>query len=193
MMSFQIITIGTSLGGFYALKTLLGVLPQNFRLPVAVVQHRSAEESDIFAPLLASHLRLPVFEVEDKQEIEGSRIYVCPANYHLLVEPSHFALSTDAPVLHARPAIDVLFESAADSFGEGVVGILLTGMSRDGSAGLRKIKEKGGYTVVQDPSTAEGRTMPQSAISSMAVDRILPIDEIGPFILELCAGQRGAA
>src|SRR5882672_10213165 len=124
MISFQIITIGTSLGGFYALKTLLGVLPQNFRLPVAVVQHRSAEESDIFAPLLASHLQLPVLEVEDKQEIEGSRIYVCPANYHLLVEPSHFALSTDAPVLHARPAIDVLFESAADSFGEGVVGIL---------------------------------------------------------------------
>ena len=193
MISFQIITIGTSLGGFYALKTLLGVLPQNFRLPVAVVQHRSAEESDIFAPLLASHLQLPVLEVEDKQEIEGSRIYVCPANYHLLVEPSHFALSTDAPVLHARPAIDVLFESAADSFGEGVVGILLTGMSRDGSAGLRKIKEKGGYTVVQDPSTAEGRTMPQSAISSVAVNRILPIDEIGPFILELCAGQRGAA
>ncbi|HYR87399.1 MAG TPA: chemotaxis protein CheB [Terriglobia bacterium] len=192
-MAFQIITIGTSLGGFHALKTLLGVLPQDFPLPVAVVQHRSFEESDIFATLLASHLQLPVLEVEDKQRIEGGRIYICPANYHLLVERSQFALSTDAPVLYARPAIDVLFESAADSFADGVVGILLTGMSRDGSAGLRKIKEKGGYTVVQDPSTAEGRTMPQSAISSMLVDRVLPIDQIGPFVLQLCADQRGAA
>jgi len=192
-MSFQIITIGTSLGGFQALKTLLGVLPQDFPLPVAVVQHRSVEESEVFAPLLAGHLQLPVVEVDDKQQIEGSRIYICPPNYHLLVERTQFALSADEPVLYARPSIDVLFESAADSFGEGVVGILLTGMSRDGSAGLRRIKERSGFTVVQDPATAEGQTMPQSAISSMVVDKVLPIDEIGPFVLELCVGQRSGA
>jgi len=189
-MSFQIVTIGTSLGGFQALKILLGGLPQDFPLPVAVVQHRSAEESEVFASLLASHLKLPVIEVEDKQLIDDGTIYLCPPNYHLLVERTQFALSTDAPVLYARPSIDVLFESAAESFGNTVIGILLTGMSRDGSAGLRKIKERGGFTVVQNPETAEGPTMPQSAISSMAVDKVLHIDEIAPFVLELCVGQR---
>ena len=115
---------------------------------------------------------------------------MCPSNYHLLVDRDHFALSTDAPVLHARPSIDVFFESAAESFRGGVIGILLTGMSKDGTAGLQRIKETGGYAVVQDPAAAEGHVMPKAAIDSVAVDKILPLEEIAPFLTALCAGQR---
>src|SRR5437762_11666693 len=121
-MAFQFVAVGTSLGGFDALKTILGALPKEFPLPVAVVQHRSPEASEAFAPLLASYMQLPVIEVDDKENIRDGRIYVCPSNYHLLVDRNHLALSTDGPVLHARPSIDVLFESAAESFRQGVIG-----------------------------------------------------------------------
>ena len=189
-MAFQFVAVGTSLGGFDALKTILGALPKEFPLPIAVVQHRTYEESEAFAPLLASYMQLPVIEVDDKESIRDGRIYVCPSNYHLLVDRNHFALSTDAPVLHARPSIDVLFESAAESFRQGVIGILLTGMSKDGTAGLKRIKENGGYAVVQDPEEAEGHIMPETAIASVAVDKVLLLEEIVPFIIALCAGQR---
>ena len=112
-MAFHIVAVGTSLGGFQALKTVLGALPKDFAVPIGVVQHRSYEDSEPFAPLLATHTNLPVVEVDDKEEIKEGHIYVCPSNYHLLVDGDHFALSTDAPILHARPSIDVFFQSAA--------------------------------------------------------------------------------
>src|ERR1051326_590775 len=161
-MFARFIAIGTSLGGFHALKTVLGALPKDFPLPVGVVQHRSHEDSDAFAPLLAAHTQLPVVEVDDKQEIREGHIYICPPNYHLLIDENHFALSTDGQVLYARPSIDVFFESAAEAFGNGVIGVLLTGMSKDGTAGLAKIKDRGGIAVVQDPAAAEGRVMPEA-------------------------------
>jgi two-component system chemotaxis response regulator CheB len=159
-------------------------------VPVAVVQHRSSEESEVFTPLLSQETALTVIEVEDKEEIQGGHVYVCPPNYHLLVDGGHFALSTDAPVQYARPSIDVLFESAAESMGEGVVGVLLTGMGRDGTEGLKKIKQRGGIAIVQDPDSAEGQPMPRAAISSVAVDKILPLPQIAPFLVELCAGEK---
>ena len=186
MTSFQIVTVGASFGGFEALKVVLGGLPRDFPVPVAVVQHRSRDDSLAFAPLLARHTQLQVIEVEDKEEMQEGCIYVGPANYHLLVERGHFALSADEPVMHARPAIDVLFQSAADAFGDGVVGVLLTGMSRDGSAGLNKIKARGGFAVVQDPQTAQGATMPKAAISSVLVDRVLRLEDIASFLAQLC-------
>jgi two-component system chemotaxis response regulator CheB len=106
------------------------------------------------------------------------------------VECTSFAISTDAPVLYARPSIDVLFESAAESFRDAVIGVLLTGMSRDGTSGLRRIKEVGGYAVVQDPAGAVGLVLPKAAIDSVRVDKILPLEEIAPFLSALCAGQR---
>src|SRR5213080_4464848 len=165
-MRFQIMVAGTSLGGFHALKTVLHGLPKDFALPVVVVQHRSFEESELFAPLLAAYVSLPVVEIDDKQEIKAGQIFVGPSNYHVLIDGDHLALSTEAPVSHARPSIDVLFESAAESFGEGVLAVLLTGMSGDGSAGLKRIKECGGYTLAQDPLTAKGRVVPKVAIES---------------------------
>jgi two-component system, chemotaxis family, protein-glutamate methylesterase/glutaminase len=189
-MDVRIVAVGTSLGGFQALRTVLGALTKDFRVPIAVVQHRSHNDSELFASLLATELQLPLIEVEDKQPISDGHVYICPANYHLLIDDDHFALSADEPVIYARPSIDVLFESAAESFGQSAVGVLLTGMSRDGSAGLRKIKQCGGFTVVQDPATAEGPAMPEAAIASVTVDKILPLEEIAPFLMELCARQR---
>src|SRR5437667_12844527 len=189
-MRFQIMVAGTSLGGFHALKTVLHGLPKDFALPVVVVQHRSFEESELFAPLLAAYVSLPVVEIDDKQEIKAGQIFVGPANYHVLIDGNHLALSTEGPVSHARPSIDVLFESAAEAFGEGVVGVLLTGMSRDGTSGLKRIRECGGWVVVQDPLTAEGRVMPEAAIESEAADRILPLEKIAAFLMDLPVGQR---
>jgi two-component system, chemotaxis family, protein-glutamate methylesterase/glutaminase len=189
-MPFRFVAVGTSLGGFEALATILGGLPKDFPLPIGVVQHRSNEDSDDFAPLLRAKMQLPLVEVDDKEPIRDGHVYVCPPNYHLLVEGDHFALSTDAPILYARPSIDVLFESAAESFRESVVGVLLTGMSKDGAAGLKRIKEVGGYVVVQDPDGAEGHIMPRSAVNTVSVDRILPLQEIAPFLTALSAGQR---
>jgi two-component system chemotaxis response regulator CheB len=192
-MNMEFVAIGTSLGGFEALRVVLGALPKDFYPPVAVVQHRSPEDSEGFAPLLAAYTRLPIIEVDDKEEIRNGHIYVCPSNYHLLVDNGHFALSTDEPVLYARPSIDVLFESVADAYGEGAIGVLLTGMSKDGTAGLARIKENGGVAVVQDPVAAEGRIMPETAIASVAIDKVLPLEEIGPLLTEIRFRIKGIA
>jgi two-component system chemotaxis response regulator CheB len=187
------IAVGTSLGGFEALKTILGGLPADFPTPIAVVQHRSGEDSEGLLHLMEPYVRLPLVEVEDKDQIMDGYVYVCPPNYHLVAERGYFSLSADSPVMYARPSIDVLFESVAESFGNRAVGVLLTGMSRDGTAGLARIKERGGFALVQDPSSAEGHTMPESAIASVAVDKVLPLAEIAAFLVELCAGQRSRA
>ncbi|HEY2382531.1 MAG TPA: chemotaxis protein CheB [Terriglobia bacterium] len=190
-MAWQFIAIGTSLGGFQALRTVLGFLSRDFPLPVGVVQHRSHEDSEAFASLLASHSELPIIEVDDKETIRTGHVYVCPSNYHLLIDDGHFALSTDRPVLHARPSIDVFFESAADVYRENLIGVLLTGMSKDGTAGLARIKKNGGFAIVQDPLAAEGDVMPQAAIAAVAVDKVLPLQDIGPFLTGLCAREKG--
>jgi two-component system chemotaxis response regulator CheB len=193
MTPFEMVAVGTSLGGFEALKEVLGNLPQDFPAPIAIVQHRSSEDSETLLRLLAAHTRLPIFEVEDKDDIVSGCVYLSPANYHLIVERGRFALSADGPVMYARPSIDVLFESVADAFGPRAIGVLLTGMSRDGTAGLLRIKERGGVVVVQDPASADGPTMPRSAIASVAVDRVLPLQEIAPFLVELCVPQGSRA
>jgi two-component system, chemotaxis family, protein-glutamate methylesterase/glutaminase len=188
-MGFRFVAVGTSLGGFDALKSVLGPLPPGFPAPVAVVQHRSADDSGELAPLLGLHTRLPVVEIEDKTPIAEGKVYICPPNYHVLVEKNHFTLSVDAPVLHARPSIDVFFESAADSFRSDVIGVVLSGMSKDGASGLKRIKERGGYVVVQDPQAAEGPIMPEAAIASVSVDKVLQLGEISILLNELCAEQ----
>ena len=111
---------------------------------------------------------------------------MAPANYHLMVEARSFALSTDAPVSYARPSIDVLFESAADAYAERVIGVILTGASRDGAQGLAKIKARGGLAVVQEPTTAESHTMPEAAIAAVAVTSILLLKDVAPFLVKVC-------
>jgi two-component system chemotaxis response regulator CheB len=130
-----------------------------------------------------------VLDVEDKMTIERGRVYIAPPDYHLLVERGTFALSVDERVQFARPSIDVLFESAAHTYGAGVIGIILTGANEDGAAGLAAIKARGGVALVQDPSGAERRTMPDAAIAATVADAVLPVEEMGPFLYGLCSAE----
>lgn len=174
--------IGCSLGGFQALNVILSALPRDYPLPVAIVQHRGPDSSGMLAPALQEATELPVREAEDKEPIIPGCVYVAPSDYHLLIEAGHFALSTDAKVLSARPSIDMLFDSAADAYLERVVGVVLTGASRDGARGAARIKQKGGIVVVQDPATAESPVMPRAVIDTCPVDRILPVAGIASFL-----------
>ncbi len=180
------IVIGASLGGLRALSQILGKLPaKNFPLPIATVLHRSKDTDFSLVEVLGRESPLPVREVLDKEPILPGRVYLAPADYHLLVESNHFCLSVDAPVLFARPSIDVLFESAADAFGNSVIAIVLTGSSSDGARGAAYIKAKGGRLIVQDPVTADSDIMPRAALAAAECDYILSPDHMGPLLLEL--------
>lgn len=185
MTDVRIIAIGGSKGGLHALQVVLEALPPEFALPVAVVLHRQAGADDALSPILQKHCVLPVGEVEDKEPVAPGRVFVAPADYHLLVEGDHFALSTDERVLHARPSIDVLFESVAEDFGKRAAAVLLTGANEDGAWGLLQVRRRSGMTIVQDPDSAEAKTMPKAAIMAGVTSEILPLEEIGPHIAHL--------
>ncbi|MBW4511588.1 MAG: chemotaxis protein CheB [Scytonematopsis contorta HA4267-MV1] len=189
-MDFKIILIGTSFGGLSALKIMLGNIPVDLNQSIIIVQHRHKDSDTILKDILQQYGTLPVREVEDKDEILPGIVYLAPADYHLLIEPGHFALSCDEPVCFARPSIDVLFESAANVYGKQVIGIILTGANNDGAFGLQRVKAKGGFTIVQEPTTAECSIMPNAAISAVAVDWILPLLEIASRLVMLCQNKR---
>jgi two-component system chemotaxis response regulator CheB len=183
---YELIVIGCSMGGMEALQTIFSTLPKNFPLPIAVVQHRYRTSNEGLPAFLRRHTKLDVVDTTDKEWINPGTVYLAPANYHLLVERGELSLSVDEAVAYSRPSIDVLFESAAMAYGGGVVGVVLTGANADGARGAARIKDRGGFVVVQDPATAESPAMPQAAIDATRVDRILPLDRIGPFLVELC-------
>jgi two-component system chemotaxis response regulator CheB len=187
----ELIAMGASMGGLTALLRIFRTLPATFPVPIVMVQHRGTSADTTLVDMLARETPLTVVEAEDKVEMAPGTVYVAPADYHLLVdEEGTLALSTEAPVRSARPSIDVLFETAADAYRERVLGVLLTGASADGAAGLARIKKLGGCAIVQDPSTAECATMPAAGIAAAAVDYILPLDLIAAHILSLVEGTR---
>jgi two-component system chemotaxis response regulator CheB len=180
------IVIGASLGGVRALSLVLGKLsPKHFPLPVAVVLHRGKDTGPALLDALVRGSPLPVREALDKEPLMAGTVFLAPPDYHLLIEPTHFCLSVDEPVLFARPSIDVLFESAADAFGRSVIGVILTGASQDGARGAARIKMRGGRLIVQDPETAEGEIMPRAALQATEADYILPPERIGVLLAEL--------
>ncbi len=189
-MSRSMVLIGTSLGGLGALTSVLSDLSASFPWPVAVVQHRSAEDSGVtLAGVLQQQCALPVDEVEDKDPIVGGRVFLAPPDYHLLVERDAFALSTEARVSLARPSIDVLFDSAVASFDGLLVALVLTGASVDGARGAARVKAHGGVVLVQDPATAESAIMPRATIAATAVDAVLPLAAMGAYLNRLAASR----
>lgn len=187
-MKYDVIAIGASWGGLQAVGTVLEGIPAEVDQPIVVAQHRSAESArGVLESLLQRHSGRPVVEPGDKEPIEPAHVYVAPADYHLLVEDGRFALSVDARVQFARPSIDVLFESVAEGYRDRAIGIVLTGANADGAAGLAAIKRNGGVAIVQDPATATRKAMPEAAIAASVADAVLPLEEIGPFLLGLCA------
>jgi len=184
---YEVIAIGASWGGLEAMGTLLEGIPEDLDQAIVVAQHRSPEASrGVLESLLQRHVERPVTEPGDKELIEPGRVYVAPPDYHLLVDGGRFALSVEARVQYARPSIDVLFESVADGYRERAIGIVLTGANEDGAAGLAAIKRNGGVAIVQDPQTANRRTMPDAALAASAADAVLPLEEIGNFLYGLC-------
>jgi two-component system chemotaxis response regulator CheB len=162
----RVIALGGSAGALEVLVELLAAVPTTLPAAIVIVVHLPSDGESRFVEVVASECRLPVVEAEDKMPVWPARVYVAPANYHLLFERhGTLALAADEPVHFSRPSIDVLFESIAHALGARACGILLSGASADGAAGLAAIREKGGLTWVQAPETARVPLMPQQALA----------------------------
>jgi len=183
-----LIVIGASQGGMAALQTLLGKLPGDCPA-VAVVLHRDRNSERFLSQLIGSKSALPVEEVTDKLPYASGHVYLAPADYHVLIEEGHFALSTDPPVRWSRPSIDLLFETAADACGPGVIGVVLTGANEDGACGAARIVARGGMVAVQDPASAECETMPRAVIAATGTPHILPLGQIAAWLTRQVAKQ----
>ena len=194
-MSYELIVIGASWGGLHALEVLLSGLPRDFETPIAIAQHRAVDSgSGALSAMLGHHARREdICEPGDKDPIEPGAVYVAPPDYHLLVEPGSFALSTDAAVQYSRPSIDVLFDSAADAYSDRLVAVILTGANEDGAYGIQRVRRRGGLTIAQDPGTAERREMPDAAIATGDVEHVVALDEIAPLLARVAAGDRRVA
>lgn len=180
------VVVGCSAGGLAALRTILARLPTDFAPAIVIVSHVGPGGGGSMARILDDSCRLPVTEAAEKDAVESGRIYVAPADYHLLIESDRtFSLSVDPPVNFSRPSIDVLFEAAADVYGAALVGVLLTGANDDGARGLEDIVAAGGTTVVQDPATAEAETMPRSAIERGAATFVETLDDLAGRLISL--------
>ena len=188
-VGYDLVVVGTSWGGLAALRTLVAALPASFRMAVTLVQHRHKDSDHVLRTLLQERSPLVVCEVEDKMPLEEGHIYVAPPDYHTLVEPGHFALSTEAPVRFSRPSIDVTFTSAADAYGHRMVGIILTGANTDGANGLRRVSDLGGLAIIQDPETAESATMPAAAQAAVPRARVMPLPQIADYLVTLPSGN----
>jgi two-component system chemotaxis response regulator CheB len=183
----DLVVVGASWGGLAALRLVLGALPPDLGAAVVVVQHRSADSHRSgLRDLLGAATGLQVREAEDKEPLEAAHVYLAPPDFHTFVEGSHLSLSMDAAVAYSRPSIDVLFASAAESYRERCVGVVLTGANADGAAGLARIVALGGAAIVQDPETSERPEMPRAALAAAPSARVGRLEEIGSLLAELC-------
>ncbi len=177
------IVVGASAGGLYALKKLLPALPASFPCPVLVVQHMSPQSDNYMTHMLNDISPLTIKEADEKEPVLAGTIYIAPPDYHLLVENDFtLSLSMEEKINYSRPSIDVLFETAADTYRSHLMGIILTGANADGANGLLAIKNKGGVTIVQHPDDAESPAMPLAAIERADPDKVLTLEEIITFL-----------
>jgi two-component system, chemotaxis family, protein-glutamate methylesterase/glutaminase len=184
----EAVVIGASAGALEVLSNVLPALPSDYRLPILIVVHLPPDNTSLFAELFRARCAIRVREAEDKEPIEPGVVYFAPPDYHLLVEEDkRLSLSDDEPVLFSRPSIDVLFESAADAYGGGLIGVVLTGANSDGANGLKAVVEAGGVAVVQSPGSAYAVAMPEAAIAACPAARVLPVNEIAAYLREVGA------
>jgi two-component system chemotaxis response regulator CheB len=187
---FEAVVIGSSAGGIHALSSVLAALPSEFPLPIIIVQHLHPHSDSYLAHILGTKCDLKVKQADEKETITNA-VYIAPPNYHLLIEEDRsLSLSIDKHVNFARPSVDVLFESAIYAYQDKLIAIILTGANNDGCQGVKNIKENGGYVIVQEPTTAEADAMPKAAIAATKVDKILPLEQIGPYLLAMVNHSR---
>jgi len=183
---FRAVVIGGSAGSFQGIVRILAALPSDFPLPVIMALHRLKHVRHGFVEALSLKSVLPVVEPEDKEPVRKSTVYLAPANYHLSIElGNYFSLSTEEMMNSSRPAIDITLGSAAYVYRNKLIGILLSGANRDGGLGMKNISDKGGLTIVQEPSECMIETMPKAALSATPIDHVLKIEGIIAFLNEL--------
>jgi two-component system chemotaxis response regulator CheB len=183
---FRAVMIGGSAGSFQVVVKILNSLPKNFPLPVFLCLHRLKHVRSGFVEALSIKANIPVVEPYDKETIKPGRAYLAPANYHMYIELGNkIALSTEEPINHSRPSIDLSFNTAAMAYREKLVGIILSGANRDGASGLRRVKEQGGLCIVQDPNECEVRTMTEASLQTTDVDHVFSTEEIIQFLKKI--------
>ena len=183
VIASKLIVIGGSAGSLQIILYILRYLRTDFAVPVVIVMHRSTDNESTLVDVLSNACKLEVKEAEDKESIIPGKIYVAPADYHLLVEKNHsFSLDGSDKVQFSRPSIDVTFQSASDAYGKLLLGILLSGANNDGADGFADIRRAGGVLIVQDPEKAVAATMPQSAIDRGLADYVLDAQQIVRYI-----------
>ncbi len=181
----RIVAIGSSTGGVQALQHVLGGLPENFDVPVVIVQHMPAKFTRSFASDLDRTVAIMVREAEDGMPIRPGVAYVAPGGIHMIVAPVQersnqycIRLTENPPDLLLKPSADVLFEAVAEVYGSSAVGVILTGMGSDGTIGMKRLKETGAYTIAQNRETCVVFGMPKSAIEAGAIEEVLPLQGI---------------
>lgn len=180
------IVIGGSAGSFQVITKILSSLPKNFPYPVLLCLHRLKHVRSGFVEALAIKSSIQVVEPVDKEQIKPGIAYLAPANYHMFVElGNRIALSTEEPVNHSRPSIDLTFITAAQAYREKLVGIILSGANKDGAAGLKKLKDLGGTAIVQDPQECQVKTMTESSLKLTNVDYVLNTNQIIEYLKKL--------
>lgn len=183
---FDAVVIGCSSGGVELLGSLLRELPANFPAPIIVCQHAAPGMTAGLVDLFGESAALPVLEAEEKVPALPGRVYFAPGGYHLLIErDGSFSLSMDPPVRYARPSIDVLFETAAAAYENRLVAIILSGASEDGAAGVKAVRQAGGYVVVQTPESATAPVMPAAALAAVRADAMVTPEQLAPLLARL--------
>ncbi|KQT36540.1 MULTISPECIES: chemotaxis protein CheB [unclassified Methylophilus] len=190
LQAIKAVVVGASAGGIEAMMKLFCPLPPDYPLPIICVIHLPDHHESNLAEVFQQWTRIKVMDAEDKATILNGRLYFAPAGYHLLVEgDATFSLSCERPVNYSRPSIDLLMESAAQAYGPGLLGILLTGANLDGAMGMKTIKQYGGFTVVQTPGEAKSGTMPSEAIKLQTPDLIEGLSGIRQLLLQFMDGH----
>lgn len=184
--NFRAIVIGGSAGSFQGIIKILSQMPADFPLPIIMALHRLKHVRHGFVEALSIKSKLKVVEPDDKDSVRKGIVYLAPANYHLSIELGNtFSLSTEEMVNNSRPSIDITLSSAAYSYRNKLIGILLSGANRDGGLGMKCIKDRGGLTIVQDPGECMIDTMPKAALAATTIDHTLSIEQIVELLIEL--------
>ncbi|WKV10905.1 chemotaxis protein CheB [Marivirga harenae] len=183
---YKAIVIGGSAGSFQGITQILSSIPADFSLPIILCLHRLKHVRNGFVEALSIKSIKPVVEPYDKENIKRGKVYLAPANYHLSIELGNsIALSTEEMFNNSRPSIDITLETAAYNYRDKLIGILLSGANKDGALGMKRIKDRKGLTIIQDPEECMIDTMPTAAKKITEIDYTLKVQEIVQFLKEL--------
>jgi two-component system chemotaxis response regulator CheB len=183
---YKAIVIGGSAGSFQGITQILSSIPADFSLPIILCLHRLKHVRNGFVEALSIKSIKPVVEPYDKENIKRGKVYLAPANYHLSIELGNsIALSTEEMFNNSRPSIDITLETAAYNYRDKLIGILLSGANKDGALGMKRIKDRKGLTIIQDPEECMIDTMPTAAKKITEIDYTLKVQEIIQFLNEL--------